>query len=177
MISRNFPSTQPKEVPQHSPHLRLFREAWTSASPGTYSTPSCAWCTTLGWQVISGRPLVRFRCSLGRFRSGCGVKVKPPGYGPQVLLHVSIYQGNPFYIPILDPHPSENRPSSGKGAIFVAGIASGCEACPSGHEVAAFPEDFSVFRKFFFWFELTCLVERGYTFGEVVSSSTPLDGA
>ena len=24
------------------------------------------------------------------------VKIEPPGYGPQVLVHASIYQGNPF---------------------------------------------------------------------------------
>ena len=34
------------------------------------------------------------------------VKVKPPGIGPQVLVHVSIYQGKPFWgYHIFDPQP------------------------------------------------------------------------
>ena len=34
------------------------------------------------------------------------VKIKPPGYGPQVLVMGSIYQGNPFWgYPIFDPQP------------------------------------------------------------------------
>ena len=32
------------------------------------------------------------------------VKIKLPGYGPQVSVHVSIYQGS-FWVPIVDPHP------------------------------------------------------------------------
>ena len=28
------------------------------------------------------------------------VKIKPPGYGLQVLVHVSIYPGNPFWVPL-----------------------------------------------------------------------------
>ena len=32
------------------------------------------------------------------------VKLTPPGIGPQVLVHVSIYQGKPFWgYPIFDP--------------------------------------------------------------------------
>ena len=31
--------------------------------------------------------------------------MKPPGIGPQVLVHGSIHQGNPFWVPIFDPHP------------------------------------------------------------------------
>ena len=34
------------------------------------------------------------------------VKIKPPGIGPRVLVHVSTYQGNPFWVyPISDPQP------------------------------------------------------------------------
>ena len=29
--------------------------------------------------------------------------------GPQVLVHVSIYQGNPFWVPIFNPHPCHSR--------------------------------------------------------------------
>ena len=32
------------------------------------------------------------------------VKIKP-GYGPQILVHVSSYQGKPFWVPIFDPQP------------------------------------------------------------------------
>ena len=31
------------------------------------------------------------------------VKMKPPGIGPLVFVHVSIYQRNPVWIPIFDP--------------------------------------------------------------------------
>ena len=34
-------------------------------------------------------------------------KIKPPGSGPQVLVHVSIYQGNPFWVHIFEPHQVE----------------------------------------------------------------------
>ena len=34
------------------------------------------------------------------------VKIKPPGIGTQVFLHVSIYQGKPFWVPIFDPQPA-----------------------------------------------------------------------
>ena len=34
------------------------------------------------------------------------VKIQPPGIGPQVLVHVSIDQGKPFWGPIFDPQPS-----------------------------------------------------------------------
>ena len=37
------------------------------------------------------------------------VKIQPPGIGPQVGVLVSIYQGNPFWIDIFDPQPSETR--------------------------------------------------------------------
>ena len=33
------------------------------------------------------------------------VKIKPPRIGPQVLVHVSTYQANPFGVPIFDPQP------------------------------------------------------------------------
>ena len=33
------------------------------------------------------------------------VKIRPPGIGPQVLVFGSIYQGNPFWVPIFDPQP------------------------------------------------------------------------
>ena len=33
------------------------------------------------------------------------VKIKPPGIGPQVLVHVCIYQGVFFGVPIFDPQP------------------------------------------------------------------------
>ena len=33
------------------------------------------------------------------------VNIKPPGYGPQILVHLSIYQGNPFWVPSFDPQP------------------------------------------------------------------------
>ena len=33
------------------------------------------------------------------------VKIKPPGIGPQILVHVSIYQGKPFWVHIFDPQP------------------------------------------------------------------------
>ena len=29
--------------------------------------------------------------------------MKPPGYGPQVVVEVSIYRGNPFWVHIFDP--------------------------------------------------------------------------
>ena len=32
------------------------------------------------------------------------VNIKPPGIGPQVLVHISTYQGKPFGVPI-DTHP------------------------------------------------------------------------
>ena len=32
-------------------------------------------------------------------------KISPPGYGPQVLVHVSTSQGNLFWAPIFDPQP------------------------------------------------------------------------
>ena len=35
-----------------------------------------------------------------------------PTRGPQVLVFGSIYQGNPFLVRILDPHPNEGRSSS-----------------------------------------------------------------
>ena len=35
------------------------------------------------------------------------VKIKPPGIGPQVLVLGSIYQGNPFWVPMFDPQPFE----------------------------------------------------------------------
>ena len=41
----------------------------------------------------------------GLMRYGCGSKFEPPGYGPQVLVHVSFYQGKPFGVPIFDPQP------------------------------------------------------------------------
>ena len=34
------------------------------------------------------------------------VKIKPPG--PQVLVFGSIYQGNPFWVPIFDPQPYDS---------------------------------------------------------------------
>ena len=39
------------------------------------------------------------------------VTMKPPGIGPQVLVHVSIYQGHPFGVPIFDPQPSVYHPA------------------------------------------------------------------
>ena len=33
------------------------------------------------------------------------VKIKPPGIGPQVLVHVSTYQGKPFWVHIFDSRP------------------------------------------------------------------------
>ena len=33
------------------------------------------------------------------------VKIKPAGIGRQVLVHVSIYQGKPFWVHIFDPQP------------------------------------------------------------------------
>ena len=35
------------------------------------------------------------------------VKIKAPGYGPQVLVHVATYQGKPFWVPIFDPQPGK----------------------------------------------------------------------
>ena len=44
-------------------------------------------------------------CSLGGSpKQKVWVKIKPPGIGPQDLVHVSIYQGS-FWVPIFDPHP------------------------------------------------------------------------
>ena len=34
------------------------------------------------------------------------VKIKRAGYGRQILVHVSIYQGKPFWAPIFDPQPN-----------------------------------------------------------------------
>ena len=45
------------------------------------------------------------------------VKVKPAGYGPQTVVHVSIYQGKPFGVPIFDPQPL--------GDGFLLGILGG----------------------------------------------------
>ena len=39
------------------------------------------------------------------------VKIKPPGYGPQVLVFGSIYQGKPFWVPVFDPQPFALPPS------------------------------------------------------------------
>ena len=36
------------------------------------------------------------------------VKMKPSEYGPQVVVHVSIYQGKPFWVPAFDPPPSKS---------------------------------------------------------------------
>ena len=38
------------------------------------------------------------------------VKIKPTGNGPQVLVHVSICQGKPFWVPIFDPQPYVTYP-------------------------------------------------------------------
>ena len=37
------------------------------------------------------------------------VKIKPLGIGPQVLVHDSIYQGNPFWVHSFDPQPDPWR--------------------------------------------------------------------
>ena len=62
----------------------------------------------LAWQVL---PLRSLPCVWKHLRHsstnshGKWFKIKPPGYGPQILVHVSIYQGNPFWVPIFDPRP------------------------------------------------------------------------
>ena len=41
------------------------------------------------------------------------VKIQPPGYGPQVLVFGSIYQGKPCWVPIFDPQPNGELISKG----------------------------------------------------------------
>ena len=60
-----------------------------------------------------------FKRSSARERAFCiafmwvWVKIKPPGYGPQILVHVSTYQGKPFWgYPIFDPQPCPGRPQA-----------------------------------------------------------------
>ena len=44
------------------------------------------------------------------------VKIKLPGYGPQVLVHVATYQGKPFWVPIFDPQPVDTASQMCKSA-------------------------------------------------------------
>ena len=65
------------------------------------------------------------RCTAGEhhlYQLWVCVKIEPPGTGPHVLDHDSIYQGKPCWVPpIFDPQPAEGGfPSSGwlLGCIF-----------------------------------------------------------
>ena len=44
-----------------------------------------------------------------------GIKIEPLGYGPQVFVLGSIYQGSPFWVPIFDPLPDDLRLKLGFG--------------------------------------------------------------
>ena len=45
------------------------------------------------------------------------VRIKPPGIGPQVLVHVSTYQGKPFRVHIFDPQPFANCQGTDHSAV------------------------------------------------------------
>ena len=50
-------------------------------------------------------------------REGGSVKIKPPGIGPQVLVHVSTYRV-PFTVHSFVPQPCEDRSQSWAGEVF-----------------------------------------------------------
>ena len=95
------------------------------AAPGTAGA---------GAPALSGaaaRPAGRSpgRCSAGGhgrgsaagLQMGVVVKLKPPGIGPQILVH--LYQGNPFCAyPIFDPQP--NISSSFSAFCFAGGVVN-----------------------------------------------------
>ena len=74
-------------------------------------------------RVISGQQT--WTCSI-ILRAGPGlctlmwvwIKIKPPGIGPQVLVHGSIYQGKPFWAHIFDPRLCKNGVTQEKGFRF-----------------------------------------------------------
>ena len=60
---------------------------------------------TFGYGNISYFPLLVLKGIYHYWKYGYGSKIQPPGIGPQSLVHVSIYQGNPFWgHPIFDNH-------------------------------------------------------------------------
>ena len=78
----------------HSAHSRRFH--WSKTSEFLGDEPPRFFKSTL--KSRSG--------TLIRTINWVWVKMKPPGIGPQVLVHVSTYQGKPFWAPVSDPQPN-----------------------------------------------------------------------
>ena len=79
-----------------------------------------------GWRMADMVD-VATRGGLSRKTKWVWVKTKPPGIGPQILVHASSYEGNPFWVSIFDPQPN------GKGCA--GGACKGASAAGSSAAV------------------------------------------